>query len=315
MSMTGSRTPAVRPIFQKSFLQQGLFMMTADVPPTPIHQGPWLQAPLKSLDAWTQHFRNAEIPIQASTAESLENLRLIEDDIDANRLGDMIASDPLMSLKVLACISGQRSRRILTDPETVTASLILLGISPFFQAFGPQPTIEDWLATQPEALTGLQSVMRRAYRAATFSLGFAVHRMDQDAAVIYQAALLHDFAEMLLWIHAPRLALTIRDAQEANATLRSSAIQQQVLNIELADLQQSLMKAWRLPQLLIQISDDKHVERGNVRNVMLAIKLARHSAHGWDNAGLPDDISDISQLLNLSPKATLQLIRNIDPQV
>ena len=75
------------------------------------------------------------------------------------------------------------------------------------------------------------------------------------------------------------------------------------------------MKTWRLPELLIRISDDSHADRPNVRNVVLAIKLARHSANGWDNAALPDDISDIANLLNLSTKATLQLVRDIEPPV
>ena len=39
--------------------------------------------------------------------------------------------------------------------------------------------------------------------------GFAAHRMDHDAAVLHEAALLHDFAELLLWVRAPALALEI----------------------------------------------------------------------------------------------------------
>jgi HD-like signal output (HDOD) protein len=218
-----------------------------------------------------------------------------------------------MSLKVMAHASRNRSSRVVTDPETVTAALVMMGIGPFFRAFGPQPILETWLAGQPHALTGLHSVLRRAHRAANFALGFAVHRMDHDAAVIYQAALLHDFAEMLLWCHAPTLALQIQKAQQDDPTLRSSAIQREVLHIELPELQQSLMKAWRLPELLIRISDDSHADQANVRNVVLAIRLARHTAHGWDNAALPDDISDIAQLLNLSEAAALQLLRDIEP--
>ena len=44
---------------------------------------------------------------------------------------------------------------------------------------------------------------------------------------------------------------------------------------------------------------------------MLAVRLARHTAQGWDNAALPDDIDDIASLLNLSTDATLQLVRDI----
>jgi len=272
---------------------------------------PRLTEPLRDLAAWTAHFRNAEIPVLAQTAEALEGLRANEDQVDANSIGEMISSDPLMTLKVMAHVAAHRSSRVVTDPETVTSALVLMGISPFFRAFGPQPTVEDRLADVPDALAGLTATMRRAHRGANFALGFAVHRMDPDAAVVHAAALLHDFAELLLWCQAPALALRIRDAQRADSTLRSNAAQLAVLNVELQDLQQSLMKAWRLPELLIRISDERHAEDASVRTVMLALRLARHTAQGWDNAALPDDMADIATLLNLSTEATLQLVRGI----
>jgi hypothetical protein len=48
--------------------------------------------------------------------------------------------------------------------------------------------------------------------------------------------------------------------------------------------------------------------------VQLAIRLARHSAQGWDNAALPDDLRDIGQLLNLSTDAAERLVREIDAE-
>jgi HD-like signal output (HDOD) protein len=272
---------------------------------------PKLTRPLRNLDAWTAHFRSAEIPVLAQTAAAIEALRANEDKADANGIGETIANDPLMSLKVMAHASCHRSSRVVTDCETVISALVMMGISPFFAAFGPQPTVEDRLTDEPDALAGLMDTLQRAHRGANFALGFAVHRMDHDAAVIHAAALLHDFAEMLLWCHAPELALQIRRAQRADPGLRSSAAQLAVLNIELADLQQSLMKSWHLPELLIRISDDRHAENANVRSVTLALRLARHTAHGWDNPAIPDDVNDIAALLNLSQAATLQLLREI----
>ncbi|HJW12126.1 MAG TPA: HDOD domain-containing protein [Albitalea sp.] len=271
-----------------------------------------LTEPLHGLQAWTDCFRNAEIPVTAATADALEAMRANEDDVDANLIGEMVASDPLMTLKVLAYAASRRSQRIVTETETVTAALVMMGISPFFRAFGPQPTVEERLSDTPEALEGLRLVLRRAHRAANFALGFAVHRMDPDAAVIHGATLLHDFAEMLLWCHAPALALRIAHEQRADPTLRSSIVQQAVLNVELPDLQQSLMHAWRLPQLLMDITNDRHAEHPSTKSVVLAIRLARHTAHGWDNAALPDDVRDIGLLLNLSDAATLELLHQLD---
>ena len=277
---------------------------------------PALESPLPTrsptgLPGWIAHLAAAPIPVLEHTAEVLEAMRANEDRVDANSLGEMIAGDPLMTLKVLAYSSANRGSRVVTDTETVTAALVMMGISPFFGSFGVQPTAEERLRDDPEALAGLNQTLQRAHRSANFALGFAVHRMDHDSAVIHAAALLHDFAEMLLWCHAPALALRIQKMQRADPALRSSAAQLDVLNVDLMDLQQSLMKAWRLPELLIRISDGRHAEHPSVRSVALAVRLARHTAHGWDNAALPDDVNDIAHLLNLSQAATLQFVQEI----
>ena len=270
-----------------------------------------LDQPLPDLGAWTAHFLAAQIPVLASTAESLEALRAREDEVDANLIGEMVAGDPLMTLRVLSHAAANRSPRMLTDTGTVTAAIVMMGITPFFSAFGPPPTVEDRLREYPAALAGIQAVLRRSHRAATFAIGFAVHRMDPDAALVHQAALLHDFAELLLWCHAPTLALELKRLQRTDRALRSSVAQRCVLKVELGDLQQALMRAWRLHALLIKTADERHAEHPSVRTVALAVRVARHSAQGWDNAALADDFSDIATLLNLSVGAARHFVHDI----
>lgn len=271
-----------------------------------------LTAPLPGLDAWVAAFAGAEIPVLAETAESLELMRATEDDVDAHGLAEMISTDPLMTLKVLAHANELRRGRLMADPETVTAALVLMGITPFFRDFGPQPTLDAVLADHEEALLGLSRVMQRAERASRYALGFAAHRADPDAAVIHSAALLRDFAEMLLWVHAPDLALRIAGLQEADRHLRSAIAQRQVLGIELAELEQALMKHWHLPELLTRITGNLHERDPQVRCVHLAVRLARHTARGWDDAAVPDDLHDIADLLNLSEAHTLKLLHEFD---
>ena len=156
---------------------------------------PPLTRALPDLCAWVRHFLSAPIPVLPDTAELLEACRANEDTVDAHLLAQTIGVDPLMSLKLLAHVAGIRTPRSTTDPETVTAALVLLGISPFFRAFGPQLTVDAHLLGQPAALQGLHEVLKRAHRAAAFALAFAAHRMDPDAHVIHAAALLHEFAD------------------------------------------------------------------------------------------------------------------------
>lgn len=287
-------------------------MSTDDFPDTQVPPAPGLTEPLRDLAEWTRYFQEAEIPVLAATSAALEALRLIEDDVDASMLAQVIQRDPLMTVKLMAHVADKRRASDVTDTETVTTSLVMMGISPFFRNFGLQPTVEDLLQDQPRALDGLQELLRRAERAGHFALGFAIHRGDPDAEVIQQAAVLHDFAEMLLCCHAPALELKIRDAQQRDPTLRSAAIQRTVLGIELDDLRQALMKLWHMPELLVRISDGKHPNHPNVRNVTLAVRLARHTMHGWDNSALPDDIDDLANLLNASPRVTLAYLHKID---
>ena len=266
------------------------------------------------VEAWVRYFQQREIPVLASTAATLEEMRLMEDDVDARIISEMIGRDPLMTLKVLVYASTQGANRRLTDAETVVEALVLMGITPFFRAFGPQPTVEGHLADHPEALAGLRHVLLRADRAARFAASFAIHRADHDAVVLHEAAQLHDFTEMLLWLHAPDLALELQRRQRADATLRSCAVQRDVLHAELNDIQHVLMQLWRLPEILVRITDDSHAENSQVRNVLLAIRLARHTMDGWDNAALPDDIRDIAALLHLSVEPTRQLLLDIDAE-
>lgn len=280
--------------------------MTSSIP------APGLVRPLADLSAWIDYFRSAQVPVLRETVEAIEALRANEDATDANSIGEMISGDPLMTLKILIYASGHRSRRVETGAETVIAALVMMGIPPFFREFSEQVAVEDLLVDDPEALAGVGRVLRRAHRGARFALGFAIHHTDPNAATIHAAALLHEFAELLLWCHAPKLALTIQKMQSADPTIRSSVAQQQVLNVDLSALQEALISAWQLPRLLSEMGRETQAGSIGARTVALAARLARHTANGWDNAAVPDDIAEIAALLNLSVGATLHLAMGID---
>lgn len=273
-----------------------------------------------TVEAWAALFDLARLPVLDDTAGDLEELRANEDRVDAHLLGEVLTSDPLMTLKVLAHVgevAARQRRREGSDAETVTEALVLLGIGPFFRHFGPQATVGAWLDDWPEARAGFDRVLLRARRAALFAIGFAVHRMDHDAPVILEAALLHDFAELLLWLHAPALALQVQALQQADPTLRTAAAQRAVLHVTLAEVQHALMQRWRLPALLVHITDDHAPAQGwrdpaQLRTVQLAIRVARHSATGWNNPALPDDVTEVADLLQMGEEPVRRLLLDID---
>lgn len=278
-----------------------------------------IESPLPSLRAWAETFSRLEIPILPGSIAELAQLRQIEEsrgDVDAHTLAEALSNDPLVTLRVLVHVSRYCTHLCVEPPETVVSAIVMQGIDPFFRSFETAPTVTAWLHDQPEALSGLLKVITRARRSAHFAMNFALRRQDEDAAVIQEAALLHDFAEMLLWCHAPGMALEIADRLKTDHTLRSSTVQKDVLGITLSDLAQELMHIWQLPDLLVKCADEHPSTDPQTRMVTLGVRIARHTQYGWDDpharAALPDDVSDVSRLLTLSDEAAQRLIVAID---
>ena len=82
----------------------------------------------------------------------------------------------------------------------------MMGTLPFLRAFDGAPTLSVKFMPDRDARRGLIRAIRRSRRAARFAHALAVWRNDKAAEEVSVAALLHDIAEMLVWILAPRAA-------------------------------------------------------------------------------------------------------------
>lgn len=111
-----------------------------------------------------------------------------------------------------------------------------------------------------------------------------------------------------MWCFSPKEMLQIKQLQIKDKSMRSAAAQQNILGFTLNQLQLELATKWELPELLIALTDDNNQDQQRVRNVILAVNLARHSANGWDDAALPDDYEEIAQLLNLEAVDVMTIV-------
>jgi HD-like signal output (HDOD) protein len=265
-----------------------------------------LDTPLPDLESWLSFYASAEMPVLRHTVNDLDGLRENAESANARVLSSVILQDPLMTLRVLAYIEVRRRKSQTTDITTIERALMMTGTGPFFRDFQDLPLVEDRLKPYPKALLGLLKVMARARRAARWAREWAVIRHDLDVDEITVATLLHDVAEILMWCFAPQLALRIREMQVADSSLRSVAAQQAIYGIKLQDLQLGLAELWHLPKLLTTLMDGANADNPRVRNVTLAVDLARHSANGWSDAALPDDFRAIEELLHVSHETLLR---------
>ena len=264
---------------------------------------------LPDIDAWIAFFGQVDLPVLRHSVNELARLGQDADNTNGRVLAGAILQDPLLTLRVLAYIEKHRRQRQSTDITTIDRAIMMIGITPFFRDFQNLPVVEDRLKPHPQALLGLLKTVARARRSAHWAHDWAMQRRDMDVDEIMLATLLHDVAELMIWIFAPTLALQFRNAQLAQPNQRSAILQEEIYGVPLYQLKLALTEAWRLPSLLALLLDDRQAENPRVRNVKLAVDLARHTANGWTDPALPDDFKGIRDLLRINQET---LVRRLD---
>ncbi len=273
-----------------------------------------LTHPLQDLETWVLFFSGADLPVLRHTARQLEEAREKIDRISGRDIARIVLQDPLMTVKVLAYIQPFAGKRLRSDITTIASAVMMIGVEPFFEKFRELITVEHMLKTEPQAMLGTLQLIRRVQRAAHYAHEWALWRQDLNVEEVTIAALLHDIAEILLWCFAPALAGRIRDMQKADPALHSAVAQDEVLGIQLIDLQLALCRTWHLPELLAHLIDPEQAEHPRIRNVQLAVDLARHTASGWNNAAIPDDFTALENLLHLNRDSLIERLRLTDDE-
>lgn len=261
-----------------------------------------------NIRQWLTRLSAADIPVLKQTARALAALRQDEEALSARAVADVIAADPMLTVKLLRYLQQHKRRSQTSEVIQVEQALLMLGVESFFNKVPAAPTVQEVLATRTEALVNLLHVVHRSHRASEYARDWAVRLNNLHYEDVRIAALLHDLAELLMWCYAPDEMLKIRAMQRQDKTLRSRAAQEQVLGFALTDLQKALVREWALPELLLTLMDEQNSGMPQVRCVLLAVNLARHSANGWNDAALPDDYRDIGALLHIPPADAMALV-------
>ena len=263
---------------------------------------------MAGLDYWAGVLTRADLPVLKHTARDLAALREDDKRLNANTVSQVIAHDPIMTVKLLRYLQQHKHKIQTTEVVQIEQALMMLGITALFDKVPPAPLVEDSLKMHLAALPPLLRVVHRSVRASGYAKDWAAQLRDLHYEEVRIAALLHEIAEILMWCFAPEPMLEIYAIQQKDKTLRSRDVQQQVLGFMLFDLQRELAVQWGLPRLLLTLMNDSCASQQRVRNVVLAANLARHSANGWDDAALPDDFQEIGELLRLPPEEVMIMV-------
>ena len=263
---------------------------------------------IEGLSNWVIRLTQSELPVLKQTSRDLAALRADDKKLTARSISEVIARDPIMTVKLLRYLQLHKHKAQTTEVIQVEQVLLMMGLDSFFNKIALQPLVEDMLKTNVVALAPALRVIHRSHRASEYAKDWAVLLHDLHYDEVRIAALLHDLAEILMWCFAPQAMLEMRDIQQKDKTLRSHNVQEQVLGYSFDELQTQLAIQWKLPGLLLNLMNDSNAQSPRVRNVVLAVNLARHSANGWDDAALPDDYKDIGELLRIPADQVMDMV-------
>jgi HD-like signal output (HDOD) protein len=264
---------------------------------------------MKALGEWVTRLSGVNLPVLRSTLVELGRLRAMEDDVTARDLSATMLRDPLMTVRVLRFSQARLTHRQPTEVTTVEHAIMMHGVARFFREFQALPALEDVLGSNRAALEGALAVISRSYHASINARIFSAQRHDMEGEEVAVSALLHHLAELLLWCTEPAITLQIERMLACTKGLRSASAQRAVLGFAGADLQLALVREWQLPRLLTTLMDHTQSQNARVKTVRVSVSIARHSAYGWDDAGLPDDYTMLQGLLNVTADLTRKHVR------
>lgn len=264
----------------------------------------------KSMADWLAFFGQADIPVLRHTARELQRLHDDESLCDARSIANIVTDDPLMTVKLLRYMQTHKNQMQQHELVDVKQMLLMMGLETFFREVPAAPVAEDLLHGHLDALVQLLQTVRRAQRSSGYAFDWALRLHDMHAEEVLVSTLLSHVSEMLMWCFNPEQMLEIQKRQQADRTLRSADVQKQVLGFAGMDFQRHLVREWRMPELLQNLVDPAQAGTQRVRNVTLAVDLARHSAKDWNNAALPDDYSRIASLLRMEPGRVETLVKS-----
>lgn len=253
----------------------------------------------KSIPEWVQAFQDQDIPVLRQTGRALSDLSKNSDDLTPAKIAAVVYRDPLMTLRVLRFVNALPRGRLAGEVTTVEHGIMMLGINPFFVQFGNLNYIEDHLADNISAFTGLMQVISRAHHAAYQAWDWAVFRNDFKAEEVYIGTLLQSMGEQVFWCFAPEVHEALNESMRREK-LPFLDTQMKVLGFEFGQFQMAMASAWKLPEMYIDFMDPKYATFPRVIDIRLADSIARRADRGWYQEALLQDMKDVAALLHQS---------------
>lgn len=218
------------------------------------------------------------------------------------RYGDIILKDPGLALHTLQQLHVATAKPLQTEISSMTQATMLLGMERAKKLPQGLPELENTL--RGRARTGFTRAACRAFHAAFQAWDWAHIKDEHTPEEILLATLLHDVAEMALWVVAPDKMHLMRKLIFKDR-LHTDEAQYIALGESLEHFGRKITTRWHLPPLVHGALRPENAHNPRVRGVMLAVQLGRAAERGWHTEKMQSTLKLIAEHLGTSLDETI----------
>jgi len=91
---------------------------------------------------WVSTLTHSDLPVLQQTGLDLASLRADDKRLNACSVADVIARDPIMTVKLLRYLQQHKHKMQTTEVVQVEQALLMIGLDTFFNKVAAQPLVE-----------------------------------------------------------------------------------------------------------------------------------------------------------------------------
>lgn len=252
-----------------------------------------------SLEEWVRRISDEEMPIFGHTVQQVVSVSE-DDDAPAAELARVILQDASMTARVLKLANSVYYNPHSQQISTVSRALVVLGFNTVRSMCLSIALVDSFVQGAPrERLT---RELARAIHAAVQARTVAIAREDSSPEEVFIASLLYHLGDLAFWCFSGEAGDQL-DALLKQPGYTQEQAEEEVLGFRLKQLTTSLVREWRVNDLLSATLARPESTGARGKNITLCHQLARAAEQGWDSPQVKQITAALVELTGQSEKA------------
>ncbi len=256
----------------------------------------------ESLDDWVRRISEEEMPIFGHTVQQVVTVAG-DEKAPAADLARVVLQDASMTARVLKLANSVYYNPHEQQISTVSRAVIVLGFNAVRSMCLSIALVDSFV--EGAARDRLTHELARAIHAAVQARTVAIARGDGSPEEVFIATLLYRLGDLAFWCFSGEAGERL-DKLMRQPGYSSEEAEEEVLGFRLKQLTTSLVKGWRINELLSATLNHPQAAGSRGKNITLCHELAGAAEQGWETPQVKELTQQLAELTGQPEKAVAQ---------